>query len=244
MGRNYFRSSVKLEHICRLIRVRIAVGEYAAGECIPAASSIAVQEGTSTATVRRAVKILVAEGWLLPVANNRPPRVNRFHPAIKQERLAPADPPCWPDGSEIGYAQHRYNDVDYECQRCGYHCNPCAAGGMRWYPSYGDEWEECGVIAAWCGRYAEGEGCLPLCDEHKQQLERDPKRMERDYDNVKGIVTFDPYNHLTSERSCWETFTHAKEHWEDWPPEPSVAADTEPDVICNLESAAIREERT
>lgn len=239
MGRNYFRSSVKLEHICRLIRVRIAVGEYAAGECIPAASSIAAQEGASTATVRRAVKILVAEGWLLPVANNRPPRVNRFHPAIKQERLAPADPPCWPDGSEIGYAQHRYNDVDYECQRCGYHCNPCMVSWRAWSPEYGDEWEECGVIAAWCGRYAEGEGCLPLCDEHKQQLERDPERMERNYD-IKGVVAFDPYNHLTSERSCWESFTHAAEGWEDWPEEPPSPISIEP----GPESTTIQEEGT
>lgn len=148
--------------------------------------------------------------------------------ANKTEASAPLeDPPCWPSGSKTGYCQHHYGDYGHECQRCGYHCNPCMVGWWEESIDYGTYWSTCDMVASWCGRYAEGDGCLPVCDEDKQRFEQDPQMMQREYENIGGLVVFEPYDPLTSERVCWESFRHDDEDWDHWLDEPPVPVELE-----------------
>lgn len=134
---------------------------------------------------------------------------------------------CWDEETGFGYWSHEPDDDGSRwggpgCGRCGQPLNWCAEGSY----DYWGEWDDCGKNAEFCGRPAEGPACMPVCGECKEQIEQSPALMKK-----YGIVVFEPYDGLTTDRFCSEDFRHDDEEWQwgGWQ-EPPVA-DPEFDLV-------------
>ncbi len=131
------RLAPKEGQVSDILRQRIRIGEYRAGQWLPTERTLTVELGVHRRVVRAAVQRLTQEGWLLqqprcrPVVAPKPPYAEQSQPTVSSEAPRLVALVMWHGGFEQGAtAQQRiFWGMTQELAAAGYHAVFLDPGG-------------------------------------------------------------------------------------------------------------------